>query len=71
MSIATHNDAMSEWARNVGWHDGNKESAWLLTDYDVWVRNPHYTGTPQPHPDSDYDDNEFDNDSEFPDDIPY
>lgn len=52
MPLATHNDAMSEWARNVGWHDANVGSAWLLTDYDVWVRNPHYTGPEVSHPES-------------------
>ena len=23
---------------------------WLLTDQDVWVRNPHYVGVPGRHP---------------------
>ncbi len=55
MTLATYSDAMSEWARNVGWHDANKDSAWLLTDYDVWVKNPHYVGSPVSHPESDYD----------------
>jgi hypothetical protein len=26
------------------------ESAWLLSDRDVWYRNPFYTGDPQLHP---------------------
>ncbi len=27
---------------------------WLLSDYDTWERNPHYSGPPQQHPE-DYD----------------
>ena len=51
--IATEADAMLEYARNMG--DQRPESAWLLTDYDVWVRNPHYRGPPQRHPEDDAD----------------
>ena len=29
----------------------NTDSAWLLTDFDTWVRNPFYTGTDFTHPD--------------------
>ena len=46
--LATESDAMAEFARNVGGE--RREQAWLLTDYDVWVRNPHYTGPAQRHP---------------------
>ena len=28
--------------------------AWILSDRDVWYRNPYYTGPPQRHPE-DYD----------------
>lgn len=24
--------------------------AWLLTDYDTWIPNPHYIGRPEPYP---------------------
>ena len=24
--------------------------AWILSNYDVWHRNPYYVGAPQPHP---------------------
>lgn len=24
--------------------------AWILSDRDVWYRNPYYKGPPQPHP---------------------
>jgi hypothetical protein len=27
--------------------------AWILTDFDVWERNPFYEGPPQPHPEDD------------------
>lgn len=52
--LATVSDAISEWARNVGWHDRYKGCQYLLTDYDTWVINPHYTGPNQPHPEDDY-----------------
>lgn len=28
------------------------ERCWILSDRDVWYRNPHYKGKPQPHPES-------------------
>jgi len=52
--IATPDEAMREFAQNVGGDDSYKDRAWILTDYDVWVRNPHYSGPPQRHPE-DYD----------------
>lgn len=54
---ATEAEAMQEFARNAG--DEFADRAWLLTSYDVWVRNPHYVGPPQRHPEDDseaYDD---------------
>lgn len=38
----------------VGSIEGSRhaEQAWLLTNYDVWVANPHYQGKPVPHPES-------------------
>lgn len=53
--FASHDDAMREFAFNAG--EERPEAAWLLTSYDVWVRNPHYKGPPVPHPE-DYYDNE-------------
>ena len=53
MPLATYDDAMREYARNVGGYDRWKDSQWILTDYDVWVRNPHYTGPEQYHPEAD------------------
>jgi hypothetical protein len=51
--LATRSDAVAEWARNVGWYPRNIGSAWLLHDWDVWARNPHYTGPAVPHPEDD------------------
>lgn len=50
--LANECDAMREFAYNVGTYDRYKDSAWILTDYDVWVPNPHYRGPAQPHPES-------------------
>lgn len=35
-----------------------RDQQWILSDRDVWYRNPFYKGPPQPHPEdeSDYDD---------------
>ena len=49
--------ACQEYAQNIG--SERPEQAWILTDYDTWVENPHYTGEPQPHPESlDYDEDD-------------
>ena len=54
MTIATYDDAMKEFAYNVGDYPQHVNRQWILTDYDVWVRNPHYVGPEQRHPE-DYD----------------
>lgn len=60
-TLATVSDAISEWARNVGFLDRYKDSQYLLTDYDSWVVNPHYHGPEQPHPEDDrYEESEQD-----------
>ena len=46
--FATPRDAMQEYAISVGGQ--RPDNAWILTDYDVWVTNPHYRGPSQPHP---------------------
>lgn len=51
---ATIAEADAEYARNVGAE--NPESEWILSDRDVWYRNPAYTGKPGPHPEDDRDD---------------
>ena len=52
---ATHADAAREYARNVGRE--NPDQAWILTDYDVFMPNPFYSGPAVPHPES-YDDHD-------------
>jgi hypothetical protein len=51
--LATPTEAVREWARNIGWYPHNIGYAYLLHDYDVWERNPHYTGPAVPHPEDD------------------
>lgn len=52
--VATMGEAVTEWACNVGMD--RPDRAWLLHDYDVWVRNPAYRGPDVPHPESAGDD---------------
>ena len=51
--IATGSESLAEFARNAG--ADNPQQCWLLDDRDVWVRNPHYTGPEEPHPEDDRD----------------
>ena len=51
--LATPAEAVDEFARNIGGEFPDR--AWLLHDWDVWVKNPAYAGPPVPHPES-YDD---------------
>lgn len=67
--MATPMDACREYALNVG--RDREESAWILTDFDVWMPNPFYSGPPVPHPEDDmrgwkedYDDQLFLNEEE-------
>ena len=48
--LATPRDAMREFAAAVGGE--RPDQAWILTDYDVWIENPHYRGPAVPHPES-------------------
>ena len=66
MTYATNNDALNEFARNVGRECPHP--AWLLHDSDTWVTNPFYTGEPVPHPESDEDEGEEDIDCDDSDD---
>ena len=51
--LATEAEADLEYATNVGRE--RRDVAWILSDRDVWYRNPFYSGPPVPHPESDYD----------------
>lgn len=46
--LATLAEADREYADNVG--AMNPDQAWILSDRDVWYKNPAYRGAPQPHP---------------------
>ena len=48
---ATTGEAVSEWARHCGSDPHRIGQQWLLTEYYTIVRNPHYTGPAQRHPD--------------------
>jgi hypothetical protein len=48
--LATPAEAVDEYARNMGGEYPDR--AWLLHDWDVWVKNPHYVGPPVPHPET-------------------
>lgn len=65
--FATEAQADREYATNVGAQRRDQE--WILSDRDVWYRNPFYTGAPGRHPDDDsalfdelFDDADFDTD---------
>lgn len=49
--MTTYDDAMREHVMNVG--RDNPQVAWILTPYDVWMRNPAYHGPAVPHPEDD------------------
>lgn len=44
-------ESMKVWAWEVGQDHTDKE--YLLHDFDVWMKNPHFTGRPGPHPEDD------------------
>jgi len=47
----------SEWDCADAYQRGeeNPDAPWVLTDRDVWHRNPYYTGPEVPHPEFDED----------------
>jgi hypothetical protein len=45
---ATPADACREAAYNAGMD--SPERPWILTDWDVWMPNPHFVGDRGPHP---------------------
>lgn len=58
--LATEDDAEREYTRNVGRE--RSDSEWILSDRDVWYRNPFYTGPKGRHPE---DNDEWYNDDEL------
>ena len=44
--------ALREYAGTHG--ADNDQHEWILSPFDSWEKNPHYTGKPGPHPESDY-----------------
>lgn len=52
---ATIAQADAEYATNVGAQ--RRDVCWILSDRDVWYRNPYYKGPAEPHPEaSNYED---------------
>ena len=51
--LATIAEADAEYARNMGAQ--RPAQAWILSDRDVWYRNPAYSGPAVPHPEDYYD----------------
>ncbi len=50
-AMMTQSDHDNHEAQVLG--ETHPERAWILTDRDVWHRNPYYTGPAQPHPEDD------------------
>lgn len=53
---ATMAEADAEYAANAG--ANRPDVAWILSDRDVWYRNPAYVGPPVPHPEDYRDDDQ-------------
>ena len=47
-----HSCALKQYAAAYG--EEHLDSAWILSPFDTWERNPLYSGPPQPHPEDDY-----------------
>ncbi len=43
-----HEEAHKEMVQIFGQEKPDRQ--WILTDYDVWEKNPYYVGPDQPHP---------------------
>lgn len=55
--VATPSEARAEYAANAGAEDVGRQ--WILTPWDTWERNPHYSGPEQRHPEADPEDAEM------------
>lgn len=51
-----HYSSDAEWdnAEAMELSYANPDRAWILTDRDVWHKNPYYTGPAVKHPEEDY-----------------
>jgi len=49
---ATYGEAFKEYAYNAG--SETPEQEWILTPWDTWEVNPHYTGPKGRHPEDDH-----------------
>lgn len=49
--MASNGEALNEYAHNAGMD--NPDTAWILHDRDIWLKNPYYAGPPQLHPEDD------------------
>ncbi|MGZ5078630.1 MAG: hypothetical protein ACXWHZ_03685 [Usitatibacter sp.] len=49
--VSSEAECDAAYAREIGAHQ--PERAWILSDRDVWYRNPAYRGPAVPHPESD------------------
>jgi hypothetical protein len=49
-------EAVREWVWTVG--QDRSDQQWVLSAYDTWERNPHYTGPDQGHPEDNCEDEE-------------
>tara|TARA_Y100000361_G_scaffold127672_1_gene122183 strand:+ start:4529 stop:4783 length:255 start_codon:yes stop_codon:yes gene_type:complete len=58
----------SEWDRAEAYELGARspDVAWVLTDRDVWHRNPYYSGPPQRHPEDPPEDWGYEDEEEQP-----
>jgi hypothetical protein len=45
-------EAVREWVWTVG--QDRADQQWVLSAYDTWERNPHYTGPDQGHPEDEH-----------------
>ena len=61
-------DACREYAWNAGIDRPNQP--WILTDYDVWMPNPHFVGHRGPHPEEEQCETDFSGFEIFVDDSP-
>ena len=50
-NVPTDQDIHREQIRQLGAQ--RPDSAWILSDYDAWERNPYYSGPEVPHPEDD------------------